>query len=198
MSGSIGCTPRQVAGAVQKPVLRAGGARQEHGALESLARPVQAYCNVIDAHPEGGGHLLARFATQIHAPQEVSILGLQRRQQRVEAGADRARELASFLGQGLLPGIAGFMPLACRFTTGIVRQHSIEQPGEPREDTFTLAEVERLADRAQGELLQHLLRSVGGAKMTEKDAQKIPAMCGQCRLNCGIQPLPGPVRCWLL
>jgi hypothetical protein len=45
------------------------------------------------------------------------------------------------------------MPLACRFTAGIVRQHSIEQPVEPREDTFTLAEMERLADRAQVELL---------------------------------------------
>src|SRR5262249_51321756 len=129
---------------------------------------------------------------------DVCILGLQRRQQRVEAGTDSAVDVVTLLGQGLLPGIGGFLSPACCFTPGIVRQHSAEQPGKPRADTFTLAEVERPADRAQVELLQHLLRSICRAKMTGKEAQKITAIFGQCRRNCRIQSLHGTVRCWLL
>jgi hypothetical protein len=62
MSGSIGCAPWEVARTAQKPVLRAGGARQEQGALAGLPRPVQAYRLGMHAHPEGCGHLLAGLA----------------------------------------------------------------------------------------------------------------------------------------
>ena len=64
MFGSIGGAQREVARAVQKSVLRAGGARQEQGALDGLSRPVQAYRDVIHGHPEGCGHLLARKASR--------------------------------------------------------------------------------------------------------------------------------------
>jgi hypothetical protein len=186
MSGSVGGAPREVARAAQKPVLRAGGAPQEQGALDGLSRPVQTDRDVIHGHPEGCGHLLAGFAEQIHAPQDVSILGFERRQQCVETGAYSALQIGLLPTQGLVLGIGGFLPSACRFTTGIVRQHSTEQPIEPREDTFTLAEFERPADHTEVELLQDLFCSLRVPQTLGQHAEEIPVMLDQCCLDGGL------------
>ena len=87
MSGSIGCGLPEVACAAQEIVLRTGATREEQGAIDGLSRPVQAYRDVIHAQPEGCCHLLAGFVEQIHASQDVSILGFERRQQFGETGA---------------------------------------------------------------------------------------------------------------
>jgi hypothetical protein len=86
-----------------------------------------------------------------------------------------------------VPGIGGFLPAACPFTTSIVRQHRPEQPGEPREETFTLAEVERPADRTEVELLQDLFRSLCVPHTVGQQAEKILAMLDQGRLDGGIR-----------
>src|SRR5262249_59844797 len=127
---------------------------------------------------------------------DVCILGLQRRQQRVEAGTDSAVDVVTLLGQGLLPGIGGFLSPACCFTPGIVRQHSAEQPGKPRADTFTLTEGERPADRTEVELLQDLFCSPRVSHTVGQHAEEILAMLDQCRLDGGIQS-SSFARSWL-
>jgi hypothetical protein len=57
MPGSVSFAQREVARAAQKPMLWAGSARQEQGALDGLSRPVQAYRDVIYGQPEGCCHL---------------------------------------------------------------------------------------------------------------------------------------------
>jgi hypothetical protein len=121
--------------------------------LERLPCPIEAYGDVMHAQPEGCCDLLAGFAEQIYAPQDVRIVRFQRRKEGVETGAYRAFQFGGLPCQGLVLGIGGFLSSASRFSSGIVCQHRPEPPGEPREDTFTLVEVVRLADCTEVALL---------------------------------------------
>jgi hypothetical protein len=196
MCGSIGAAQWEVARAAQKSVLRIGGTPLEQGALESLSRPVQTYREVLFGHPERFSHLLAGVTEQIHAPQEVRIFGFQHWEQCVETGAYHAFELGALPRQGLLQGIGGFLPSACCFMPGKVRQHRPEQPGEPRKDTFRLAEVACSADCTEVTLLQDLFRSLRVPHKVGQQPEEIPTMFDQCRLDGGIQ-LYSVVRSWL-
>jgi hypothetical protein len=142
---------------------------------------VQTYAHIIRGEPEFIGDPRPRLFVEKGAPEDLGVLGLERRQRVMDA-----RTCSSFLirfnsvgGYLQLAFIGCLAPLARRAPAVVIDQRVAQDPAEPGIDH--IAVIRRLSgtDYLEAEVLERILGILRPSETAAEVAQKIPPALDQ-------------------
>jgi hypothetical protein len=177
----VGGAGRRPTGAVKTGMLRTSSAASFQLLLERLTRSVQANAKIRGTDAEVSRDVGGRAFLEIDLSKDLRVLGLQRRQQRVQAPADDVAQL----GIGMV-GSVGHLPLedpALGSQTAVVVDQCVaEQAIEPRHRTRVVSQIPGVLHRPHEGRLQDLFGGGPVAHAALQEGKKL-AMLSDERLD---------------